>query len=279
MALGQVFPSLAANGPRVVSLDNGLASTLLGLGVTPVGIADRSSWEKWVAEPLLPPEVVDLGVPAEPNLEVLAALRPDFILTTPYLDAQLPRLREFGTVLRYNSFIHEGAPILDMAIDVTRQLASAIGRVDEGGRFIAGMDSHFELCRTRLAAVSPPAVALAYFMDARHARVYGDPSLFNDVLGRIGVANAWTEPSNQWGFQGISIDELSRIADPAARLIAFEPIPPDLMEALKRSPLWQKLPIAQSGRFSTLPPALSFGMVNEAIRFASLLTDLLEQGA
>ena len=51
------------------------------------------------------------------------------------------------------------------------------------------------------------------------------------------------------------------------------------MEALKRSPLWQKLPIAQSGRFSTLPPALSFGMGNEAMRFASLLTDLLEQGA
>jgi iron complex transport system substrate-binding protein len=279
VALAPALSAFAAAGPRIVSLDNGLASTLLGLGVTPIGIGDRSSWDKWVAEPALPPQVVDLGVPAEPNLEVLAALKPDFILTTPYLDAQLSRLREFGTVLRYNTFIYEGTPILDMAIDVTRQLAGAIGRVAEGERFLEEMEAHLEGCRQRLASVSPPAVALVYFMDPRHARVYGAPSLFNDVLGRIGVANAWPEPSNQWGFQGISIDELSRITDPAARLIAFEPIPPDLQAALQRSPLWQHLPIAQAGRFSTLPPALSFGMVNEAMRFAGLLTDLLERAA
>jgi iron complex transport system substrate-binding protein len=39
------------------------------------------------------------------------------------------------------------------------------------------------------------------------------------------------------------------------------------------------LAFARPGHLSILPPALMFGMVNEAMRFAGLLTDLLEKEA
>lgn len=278
-ALLPALPALGQAHPRVVSLDYGLASTLLGLGIVPAGISDLAGWDKWVVEPRMPDGVVDLGASAEPNLEILAELKPDFILTTPYLDTQIPRLREFGTVLRLETFKYEGTPILTAVVAATRRLAVELGREDEAGRFLSRMEAFFDACRDRLAGGAQPPVALVNFMDARHARIYGEPGLFHDVLRRIGLRNAWTERSNDWGFQTIAVEELSRIADPDAILIAFDPLPADVLPKLSRSPLWRSLPLAQPGRFFVLPPALMFGMANEAMRFAGLVTDLLERKA
>ena len=47
-----------ANQPRIVSLDYGLTSTLLSLGLKPVGIAGVADWGKWVVEPPLPPDFI-----------------------------------------------------------------------------------------------------------------------------------------------------------------------------------------------------------------------------
>lgn len=48
-------------GQRIVSLDYGLASTLLSLGLPPVGISDLADWGRWVVEPEMPGSVVDIG--------------------------------------------------------------------------------------------------------------------------------------------------------------------------------------------------------------------------
>lgn len=268
-----------ADEPRVVSLDYGLASTLLGLGLTPVGVSDLAGWDKWVVEPRMPQGVVDLGASLEVNLEVLARLKPDFILTTPYLDAQAPRLGAFGKVLRLKTFGYDGTPILSAVVAATRTLAAELGRDAEAERFLSQAEACFDDCRRRIAAVAPPAVALANFMDARHLRIYGDPGLFHDVLERIGLRNAWTERSTDWGFQTIAVEDLARISDPDARLVVFDPVPADVLPRLSRSPLWRSLPVARPDRFSVLPPALMFGMVKEAMRFAGLMTDLLEREA
>jgi len=62
-------------------------------------------------------------------------------------------------------------------------------------------------------------------------------------------------------------------------LIAFDPVPPDVLPKLAESPLWQRLPFSRPGHLTIAPPALMFGMVNEAMRFAGLVTDILEKDA
>jgi len=278
-ALLRAVPTSAQGAPRVVSLDYGLASTLLALGIVPAGVSDLAGWDKWVVSPSMPAGVVDLGTSTEPNLEILKALKPDFILATPYLDAQIPRLQEFGRVLRLQTFRYEGTPILQAVTAATRSLAGELGRLPQAELFLSGAEAFFDDCRARLAPVSAPPVALVNFMDARHVRIYGNPGLFHDVLERIGLSNAWTEQSSDWGLQTIAIEELSRITDPHARLIAFDPVPPDVLPKLARSPLWRSLPVARPGHFHVLAPALMFGMVNEAMRFAGLVTQALEREA
>ncbi|MHC2221669.1 iron-siderophore ABC transporter substrate-binding protein [Rhizobium leguminosarum] len=266
-------------GPRIVSLDYGLASTLLSLGLPPVGISDLADWDRWVVEPPMPKSVVDIGSSFEVNFEILVTLKPDIVLTTPYLDELLPKLQSVAKVVRLEVFTPGIGSILPAAIAATRKLAGELGRENEAEQFLARADAFFERCRSRLAGKNLPPVALVNFMDARHLRIYSSPGLFHNVLERIGVRNAWTRESNYWGFETIGIEDLSKITDPDARLIAFDPVPPDVLPKLAQSPLWNRLAFARPGHLSILPPALMFGMVNEAMRFAGLLTDLLEKEA
>ncbi|TWF58369.1 iron-siderophore ABC transporter substrate-binding protein [Neorhizobium alkalisoli] len=274
---GQAFSQ--STGQRIVSLDYGLSSTLLSLGLPPVGISDLADWGRWVVEPALPASVIDIGSSFEVNFEVLLALKPDLILTTPYLDELLPKLQSVTKVSRLEIFTPTSGPILTSAEAATRKLAAELGLESKAEEFLANANAFFETCRKRLAGKNVPPVALVNFMDARHARVYSDPGLFHGVLERIGVRNAWAGQSNYWGFETIGIEDLSKVKDPDAHLIAFDPVPPDVFPKLADSPLWNRLPFSQPGHLSILPPVLMFGMVNEALRFASLLTDHLERQA
>ncbi|MFE3838518.1 iron-siderophore ABC transporter substrate-binding protein [Pseudogemmobacter sonorensis] len=272
------FPALAAPGLRVVSLDYGLASTLMALGLPPVGISERSGWDEWVVEPALPPDVRELGISSEPNLEVLAQLAPDLILVTPFLDAQIARLERYAPVLRLETFIWNGRPILDACISATLSLAERIDRRTGAEQLLAAMEALFAGCRARLARHADRPVVLAHFWDARHVRISGDPSLFNDVLTRIGLRNAWDQPTGAWGFQTVPVEELSGVADPDAMLLIFDPLPAGALEKLSQSPLWRALPLTAPGRVRRMEPVLLFGMVNEAMRFARSVTAAMEAG-
>jgi iron complex transport system substrate-binding protein len=272
---GPVLAEVA--GQRIVSLDYGLASTLLSLGIMPVGISEQADWNKWIVEPALPPSVADIGSSYEVDFEILVQLKPDIILTTPYLDELLPKLQPIAKVLRLEIFTPDSGPVLPAAVAATRKLAVELDREGQAELFLMRSDAFFETCRTRLSRRPRPSVALVNFMDARHARIYSAPGLFHNTLERIGLRNAWTRRSNFWGFETIGIEELSSITDPEARLIAFDPVPADVLPKLAESPLWRALPFSRPGHLSVLPPALMFGMVNEAVRFAGLVTDLLEQ--
>ena len=95
------------------------------------------------------------------------------------------------------------------------------------------------------------------------------------MLDRLGLTNAWTGETNYWGFNTIGLERLATMpAD--VRLIAFEPIPPDVPQMQAASPLWQSLPFVAAGRTSVLPGVLMFGMLPSALRFAELLTAHLE---
>jgi ABC-type Fe3+-hydroxamate transport system substrate-binding protein len=277
LGCGNVFA--AGKYQRIVSLDYGLASTLLSLGVTPAAIAALADWDTWVVEPAMPETVADLGSAWEVNFELLADLKPDLILTTPYLEELKPRLETIAPVLSIPVYDANGGSVLPKAYRATTLLGKTIGLETEASTFLAHADRVFEACRKRLERIAPSPVLLINFMDARHARIYAAPGLYQGVLDRIGLENAWKGAGDYWGFQTIGIEELAAVTAPDARLIAFEPLPRGVMPKIENSPLWQVLPFTRPGRFSVLPGVLMFGMVREALRFATILTDHLEATA
>ncbi|MGV3551655.1 iron-siderophore ABC transporter substrate-binding protein [Rhizobium sp.] len=259
---------------RIVSLDYAMASTLLSIGARPIGVASLADWGRWVVEPAMPGDVVDIGSSWEVNFELLAALKPDLVLTTPYLEALRPRLESFAPVLSIPVYTGDGKPLLPAAYTATETLGDHIGLGAEARAFLAEADRVFADCRSRLAG-HDHSVVLVGIMDPRHARIFGAPGLYHSVLERIGVANAWTGTGNLWGFQTIGIEELAQFDHPDTRLFALEPMPRDVLAKLQSSPIWQALPAARPERFGILPGVLMFGMVREAMRFATLITDRL----
>ena len=260
--------SAAAGPPRIVCLDDGLAETLLMLGATPVAIADREVWEAWVVEPSLPPEVADIGTLLEPNLEFLQQLKPDIILSIPYLDAIKPLLERVAPVTTIGLYTEDGTPYR-LAVEATRQLARLVGREAEGEALIARTEAGFREIGRTVAPLSSRPVYVVNFMDPRNVRVYGAKSLFQDVFDRIGIRNAWTGETNYWGFSTVGIDGLATASD--ARLAYLEPLPEGAGGTLTESPVWNAMPFVRNRSIMRLPPVLMFGALPSAARFARVL--------
>lgn len=260
--------SATTASPRIVCLDDGLAETLLMLGATPVAIADREVWAAWVVEPPLPPEVADIGTLLEPNLEFLQQLRPDIILSIPYLDGIKPLLERVAPVTTIGLYTEAGTPYR-LAVEATRQLARLVGRQAEGEALIARTEAGFAEIGRKLAPLSSRPVYVVNFMDPRNVRVYGAKSLFQDVFDRIGIRNAWTGETNYWGFSTVGIDGLATASD--ARLAYLEPLPEGAGGTLTESPVWNAMPFVRNRSIMRLPPVLMFGALPSAARFARVL--------
>src|SRR5579864_7976121 len=87
-----LVPRLAAGGTglRVAALDWALAETMIVLGHAPIAIVAAGDWPRFVVEPALPAGIADLGLQPEINFELLAWLKPDLILTSPFVETLEP---------------------------------------------------------------------------------------------------------------------------------------------------------------------------------------------
>jgi iron complex transport system substrate-binding protein len=122
-----------------------------------------------------------------------------------------------------------------------------------------------------------PPLLVVQFIDERHVRVFGRHSLFEAVMQRLGLRNAWQGETNDWGFSVASLEQFLSI--PEARLVVVDPIPVGVSERLQEPGLWQHLPLVQQAPVLHLPAVWSFGGVLAARRFATLLSEALQQDA
>lgn len=258
---------------RVVSLDYGLTETLLELGVEPVGVPDLDGYDRWVVEPELPPDVVDVGSTFAPNVELIQQLDPDLILTTPFLAGIRHRLERVAPTLSLAIYRPEGEGALESARAVTRRLGQRLGRREAADRLIQRVDSTLASARDALRTRGDVPLYVVRFMDPRHVRVFGENSLFDDVLERLDLPNAWEGETNYWGFSTVGIEALATRRE--VRLYYFDPPPREVLSTLDRSALWSRLPFVEAGRVHPIPMVLQTGGLPSAERFARLLVERL----
>ncbi len=267
-------PAQAAD--RVVALDWALAETLLGLGITPLGVAEPDGYRRWTSEPALPATVTDVGLRIEPNLELLQALAPDLILISPGFQSGVnrPFLERIAPVRLIAIYTADGQPY-DRARSETAVLAAALGREAAGRALVDRTAAAIATAAGRLAACAATArpLYLVAFVDDRHVRVFGRGGMYQDILDRLGLRNAWSGPATAWGFATVGIEELAGVAD--AALLYFEPASGGVAPRLADSPLWRGLDFVRGNRVQALPAVWAFGGLPSAARFATLLADRL----
>lgn len=258
--------------PSIVTLDWTQAETLTALGIDPLGVAQIDAYHDWVGEPRLPESTVDLGLRSQPNLELLASISPDHILISPMFANLAPRLSRIAPVENLALYTPQGDTWRQIR-ELTREIGALVDRTDAAERLIETTENRLENLKSRLPD-DPAPLLLVQFMDARHVRVFGANGLYQAVLERLGLTNAWTGTTNAWGFSLVGIEQLVGIE---ARLVVVEPYPAGVEAELRQSGLWQQQTSVRDNTLITLPPVWSFGALPSARRFGELLVTALEE--
>ncbi|MGE6178182.1 ABC transporter substrate-binding protein [Aeromonas salmonicida] len=268
-------PSEHTQVPRIATVDWTIAETLLALGVTPLAVGDVSAYRAWVGEPLLPADVVDIGLRAQPNRELLAELKPDRILISPLAAPLAPTLSRIAPVQSIALYDPQ-TDLWQRLHEATLTIAALVNKTAEANVLLTDLNRDLEQMKQTLPAELPPLLVVQ-FIDERHVRVFGRHSLFEAVMQRLGLRNAWQGETNAWGFSVASLEQFLSI--PEARLVVVDPIPVGVSERLQEPGLWQHLPLVQQAPVLYLPAVWSFGGVLAARRFATLLSEALQKDA
>jgi iron complex transport system substrate-binding protein len=256
---------------RVACIDWAAAESLAWLGVMPVAVPDLATYRQWLPEPALPAATVNLGTRSEPNLELLAEIRPDRIIISSWQAGMLAR---FATIAPTESAVifdarrKPYARIRELLLDVGR----TVGREDAARRRLAESDDALDaLRRIPHGRACRPAYVAVLNDDGAQAFVYGKGSWVDTVMGRIGLRNAWTGPTSFYGNSLVGIVELAANRD-AAILYLDQGARTRRAEArLGVSTLWRSLPAVANGRALPIPAFYALGGLPSALRCARIL--------
>jgi iron complex transport system substrate-binding protein len=167
---------------RIVALGEVDQDALLALGVTPVGMAELTGVQPdglapWSAPRLTgaKPKLLKAGE-AGFDLEEIAALRPDLILAAGdfAIDKEYGKLSKLAPTLAYQT-----GPAEDSWQQITRQVAAAIGRPEDGRKLVADVEA-------KIAGVK-----------TEHPELKGKEFAFTSVFpnGNIGVMKSGDDTS------------------------------------------------------------------------------------
>lgn len=267
--------SLRAAGPRVAAIDWGLLETALAIGAPPVAATELIQFRKIVVEPHVPKEVADLGLRGTPSFELLRIVAPDLILISGFYEYQRTALQRIAPVLSLPVY-EAGIPPFSLAQSSMLALGDRLGHADAAKTYAD--ETLAELMRLRAAfqPLSSRPVFVVSLGDSRHFRAFGADSMFGDVLGRLGLTNAWTDDTSYSAAAPVGLEAMARVPD--ASIVIISPLPPEVRRALPDNALWNALPAVREGRVALLDPINHFGGLPSARRFARLLGDAMLTG-
>jgi ferric hydroxamate transport system substrate-binding protein len=253
---------LASTSPRVIPLSWDLAEMLLSLGVSPVGLPAPAWYRSGIVEPPLPANVVDIGLLFQPNYDLLYELRPDLIVATPAHASVRASFERIAPTITLGAYMSDAKPYRAMRGEAV-ELGGRIGRAQQAGILISHTEDIIRQSRITLSGKYAP-ICIAEPVDDRHLRLYGSGSMFDELLGMLGLVNAASREGLVKGAANIiEMESLARVPD--ANLLW---IGRDNAASLKSNPVWQQLPFSQPARAATLPMISSTGALVSVQRFA-----------
>ncbi|WP_439651423.1 ABC transporter substrate-binding protein [Photobacterium atrarenae] len=268
---------LSAPPKKVVSLDWVLTETLLTLDVAPQAIADVSGYQEWVSLPVLPEGVVDVGSRREPNLELLAQLKPDVILMSKHLAPAYEKLSAIAPTLVYSVYSEKKAPYQQAEV-ITRQLGVLFEREAKAEQVIDATRERLAQNGQRLktAGMASHPLLIVRFIGDKHLRIHGEGSLAQNTLARMGLKSGWAHETNLWGFSSAGMEKLAPLQQ--ASVVYFGPLDEQVQQTVFNTPLWRAMAFSREKRVYELPAIWSFGGLKAAERLSEQVTQRLLAG-
>ncbi|MFD3163468.1 ABC transporter substrate-binding protein [Herpetosiphon sp. NSE202] len=280
-ALGEI--SIPNVPQRVIALDWMYLEDVVALGVQPVGAIDLENYPKWIDLPLtIDPSVVSIGANPAPDFETIAALKPDLILVGSLRGETIyDQLNAIAPTMMFNPYLKEGEghPYAEMTTTFST-IAAVLGKETEGAQVLAKMEQTFADSKEQLAAAgladAKVLVAQTYASNnAAEVRLFTDNAAVMEIIKRLGLKNAWSDPTYQvWGFSSVGTEALAQFSDIHMLYITEENNDPFQSAAIK--PYWDSLEFVKAGKAHTLDSQTwTFGGPIAAEVFAQRVTEAL----
>ena len=259
------------NAERIVALEWLPVELMLALGVTPYGVADIPNYRMWVNEPVLPDSVIDVGLRTEPNLELLTQMKPSMLVwsagygPSPKILARIAPGRSFA--------FSDGKQPLEQARRSLLEMADLLNKQDVAHRHLAAFDAYIDSLKPRFAQRGERPLLMMSLLDPRHMLVFGPNCLFQEILDRLGVKNAWQGETNFWGSTVVGIDRLAAYKD--VDVLCFDHGNEADMRRLASTPLWLAMPFVRANRVQNVPAVWFYGATLSAMNFARILDNAL----
>lgn len=207
------------------------------------------------------------------NLELLTQMKPSFLVWSAGYGPAAEKLARIAPGRGFT--FSDGKRPLMMAQQSLSEMADLIGRQQEAKRHLAEFDALMESLRPRFARRGDRPLLMITLLDTRHVLVFAQNCLFQEVLDRFAIKNAWQGETTFWGSVTVGIDRLAAYRD--ADVICFDHGNAREMAQLTATPLWQAMPFVRAGRFQRVPAVWFYGATLSAMHFARVLADA--QGA
>ena len=261
----------AIDPQRIVALEWLPVELLLALGVTPYGVADIPNYTLWVNEPRLPASVIDIGLRTEPNLELLTQMKPSYLVWSAGYGPSEEKLARIAPGRGF-AFSDGKKPLTNARKSLT-EMAQLLNLESAARQHLDHFDSVIDSFKPRFAGRGDRPLLMVTLLDARHMLVFGNNCLFQEVLDRYGIKNAWEGEMTFWGSTAVGIDRLAAFKD--VDVLCFDHGNEREMQALMATPLWQAMPFVRQQSVKRVPAVWFYGATLSAMHFARVLDSAL----
>lgn len=237
------LPAAAQAAPkRIVTLTPFGANTLIKLGVKPVGVGQTLGGVDRLSPKLKGVEVLPLSHPNGPNLEQLASLDPDLVLSSPTWAKGNESMGDLGIRV----LIREPRKVND-AYSQTLAIGRLVGKTEQAKALVKSMKKR--VARVRKGVEEHPTVMLILGV-GRTPFTFLPNSWGGDLVTKAGGSLLTGGVESDSGFERIS-DEVVVAENPDVIIAvphANEEDIPSLTEYLRTNPAWAGTSAVQNER-------------------------------
>lgn len=245
---------------KIVILEWSYAESLLAVGMQPVGLADINGYKKWVnAKPELAANVVDVGTRQEPNLEIIASLKPDLIVTTVARSkTSYDKLKGIAPTIVFDPSSEQASK--DMYADMIhsmKTLADIVGKSAEADKVLKDLEKTYEDAKAKLKAAGKEGAEIVLTQafsnqNAAVLRIFTDNSSVVQIYTKLGLKNVYKpEKFESQGFATASVESLPAVQK--ANLLYVVQNDDNVFEKqLKDNAVWKGLAFVKENRTYSL---------------------------
>jgi iron complex transport system substrate-binding protein len=227
---------------RVVVLDTGELDSAMSLGVTPVGAVEAVEGLGLPSYLQGTGGIENVGTIEEPNLEKIATLEPDLILSS--------KLRHEPI---YDQLSQIAPTVFTKTTGVTwkanfEKHAEAMNRTGEAKKVMEGYEDRLEQFGNEMGdELKETEVSVVRFLPGE-TRIYQKASFIGTVLEDAGLPRPPSQDVDEFAILNASEETIPDMGGDAIFVTAYGPEDETTREKITSDPLWRKLDAVREGR-------------------------------